>query len=291
MVTPLGIVKEAYRIGTQEGPRALASAIGRFYRHNLRRYVDPGYWRGRVKDELVVTCRGESVTFDTTTPVAKEWFYPRYVDGRLHEPALTERLLDLLDGDDVFYDIGANVGYFTLFASEICADGHVHAFELDPRYVEVIEASLRRNGTSATVVQRAVSDESDATVSYADEIIPRITTDRETTRTARTITIDEYRDANPTPTVMKIDVEGFEYHALRGARETLERPELGTLFVEVHPDRLRQYGHDESDVFDLLTEAGFDCYAFDDHRSADSASRRELHPEEIAGNTMLECHR
>ena len=287
----LELVKNAYQIGSREGPRALVSAIRRFYRYNVQRYFDSRYWKGQFKDQLVVTCRGESVTFDTTTPVAKEWFYPRYVDGRLHEPALTDRLLDLLDGDDVFYDIGANVGYFTLFASEVCADGKVYAFELDPRYVEVIEASLRRNETSAIVVQRAVSDESDATVSYADEIIPRITTDRSATRTARTITIDEYRGDNPAPTVMKIDIEGFEYHALRGACETLKRPELKTLFVEVHPDRLREYGHDESDVVDLLTEAGFDCYAFDDHRRADSTSRRELHPEAIAGNTMLECRR
>jgi len=47
---------------------------------------------------------------------------------------------------------------------------------------------------------------------------------------------DEYIDRHnmDIPTVMKIDVEGYEHKVLRGLSNTLQRPECRTLFIELH---------------------------------------------------------
>lgn len=289
------LLGRAYEIGRRDGLRALASATRWYLRYHVLPGSQPVHWRGRSKDRLEVECEDVSVTFDTTGRIAKEWFYPGQIDGRLHEPALVRRLVEALDRESVFYDVGANVGYFTVLASEVCIDGEVHSFELDSKFVEAIEASLRRNGTDAEIVQRAVSNESGRTVTYTDTTVPGITTgegeEEGETKTVETITVDEYRESNPTPNVMKIDVEGFEYEVLQGARDTLGRPELKTLFLEVHPEKLRHFGHDKREILSLLDDAGFECKLLDDHRGSDSPVRRDADPDEIEGNTMLECHR
>ena len=80
-----------------------------------------------------------SVRFDTSSRTAKDWFYPRYLDGTLHETKITKKIVETLSEDSVFYDIGANIGYYTIFASEVCSkgEGEVHSFEIDPNFIQL----------------------------------------------------------------------------------------------------------------------------------------------------------
>ena len=55
---------------------------------------------------------------------------------------------------------------------------------------------------------------------------------------------------------MKIDVEGAEMKVLRGG-ENLLREHLPTLFLEVHPKKLRRIGSSAEEVYDLLRDAGY----------------------------------
>jgi hypothetical protein len=58
---------------------------------------------------------------------------------------------------------------------------------------------------------------------------------------------------SPDPTLVKIDIEGFELDALKGARQLLScsRP---TLLVEIHPPQLALSGGSEDEIFTLLRE-------------------------------------
>lgn len=58
------------------------------------------------------------------------------------------------------------------------------------------------------------------------------------------------------PDLVKIDVEGYELEVLLGARNTLERHHP-PLFLELHPDRLRQLGHSPAEVVRLLEGLGY----------------------------------
>jgi FkbM family methyltransferase len=58
------------------------------------------------------------------------------------------------------------------------------------------------------------------------------------------------------PDLVKIDVEGYELEVLSGARDTLAR-HRPLLFLEVHPDRLRQLGHALAEVVRMLESLGY----------------------------------
>jgi hypothetical protein len=70
-------------------------------------------------------------------------------------------------------------------------------------------------------------------------------------------TLDDVREEQAfRPDVMKVDVEGYEIFALRGARRILgeDRP---LLFLEAHPRRLQELGGSMKELWELLANAGY----------------------------------
>lgn len=289
MSTPTRLFSRAYRVGSQEGLAELHSSVTWFV---CNRMFDRNFWRGQFTDELEVECNGVTATFDTTTDIAKQFFYPRYIDGELHEPTLTKRLTDVLARDSVFYDIGANVGYFTVFAARVCTEGAVHAFELDEKFIESIEQSLERNRNTAPVqlVRKAVTAATGETASYSNDDVPTIGGDSAESSRTETVALEDYVESRPPPDVLKIDVEGYEYEVLAGATETLTSTPPHTLFVEMHPDRLASYGRSTEAVLSLLDECGYTCGRLDDHRRGESEPT-EPTSDTIDENVVLQCTR
>ena len=145
---------------------------------------------------------------------------------------------------DIVFDIGANVGFYTLLASTLTGpNGHVFAFEPVPSNVSFMQAHLRLNRvTNVTVIEEAVSDSS-GVASFADG------SSRCTGHLAleggyqvRTVSLDELVSSRklPVPDCMKIDVEGAEMLVLSGARSLL-RDAHPVIFLATHsPDLHKQ---------------------------------------------------
>jgi len=149
-----------------------------------------------------------------------------------------------------FYDLGANIGFFSLLAARIVGNaGRVVSFEADPE----IAARLRENAEHnhfmhVTVEQLAVWSKS-GTVTFA-----RIDAGKSTDRgqghvtsehsvgeliSVEAVALDEYCRTVPAPDFVKCDVEGAEIEVLRGARELLteKRP---VFLCELHSEENRQ---------------------------------------------------
>ena len=142
---------------------------------------------------------------------------------------------ELLGDGDVFYDVGANVGFFTLLAGRVVGPtGHVYAFEPLPENLGYLRRHVDLNGCeNVTVVAAAVSDrcgragfggeKSKAKLMEAGPI------------DVETVALDELWDAGRlrSPAVVKMDVEGGELSALRGMRRLLAatRPHV---LIEFH---------------------------------------------------------
>ena len=181
------------------------------------------------------------------------------------ERSIVENLLTALDSDDIFYDIGANVGTYTCFAAAELGPDRTVAFEPEPENADRLRENLELNDLGAEIIQVALSD-TDGTVDLAltgDEAGEGehaiATGDDERTlevETARGDSIIEERGL-PKPTVIKIDVEGAELSVLRGLRETLHE-NCRLLYVEVHTEKIRDFGGEASDVETLLTDVGFE---------------------------------
>jgi FkbM family methyltransferase len=153
------------------------------------------------------------------------------------------QLLQFLKEGDVFFDLGAHVGFFTLLASHFVGDqGRVVAFEPNPDNIKYlkkhIEWNKRRN---ITVFEAAIGDRN-CLVSFDPS--PRSAMGSicsAGSMTVQMLSLDYlYEAANiPAPQIIKIDIEGAECMALKGAQELISecRP---VIFVSSHGSELHQ---------------------------------------------------
>lgn len=159
----------------------------------------------------------------------------------------------VLEGSVVF-DVGANVGFYTLLASVLVGGrGRVFAFEPLPRNLGYLKKHLEINGiNNVSVIEGAVSD-CDGVANFDEgpnHAMGRLAPGGRLA--VRTVSLDEMmrRGELPSPDCMKIDVEGGEMLVLSGAKVLLEnsRP---TVFLATHGRGLHQQ------CCELLTSFGY----------------------------------
>jgi FkbM family methyltransferase len=146
----------------------------------------------------------------------------------------------------VCFDLGANVGYYTLLLSVLAGPrGRVFAFEPLPRNLEYLRRHLALNRTlNATVIEAAVADRSGTVRFEEDASTSKGRIGSQGTLEVQAIALDEWIDAGkiPQPSLLKIDIEGAELSALQGARKALARTHpvifLSTHSGKVHTDCL-----------------------------------------------------
>jgi FkbM family methyltransferase len=168
------------------------------------------------------------------------------------EVSVQEAMRRLLAEGDVFYDVGANVGFFALLGTRFVGPrGRVYAFEPVPENAEAIRANAELNALdNVTVVEKAIGAAAgrdrlllveDLSWSHLESLgwHPRT----ESAVEVDVVAIDDLvRDgAIEPPALVKIDVEGSEVAVLEGMRETIERHrpaivcelhDTGQVFVE-----------------------------------------------------------
>jgi len=154
-----------------------------------------------------------------------------------------KKLQQFLKEGDVFFDLGAHVGFFTLLASHFVGDqGRVVAFEPNPDNIKYlkkhIEWNKRRN---ITVFEAAIGDRN-CLVSFDPCRRSAMGSICSTgSMTVQMLSLDYlYEAANiPAPQIIKIDIEGSECMALKGAQKLISecRP---VIFVSSHGGELHQ---------------------------------------------------
>jgi FkbM family methyltransferase len=170
----------------------------------------------------------------------------------------------LRNGGD-FFDVGANFGLVT-FGTVSLVQGsgtRFHLFEANPHIVPILERSAREwPGESFSIVHCCVSDEP----GVSHHLVPDeswghglIADHGEPVSNLR---LDDYiaeRRIERIP-FLKLDIEGWEIHALEGARQALAAGRVEAAFIEVAPDALRRAGSEARDLLGLLASLGFDVY-------------------------------
>jgi FkbM family methyltransferase len=175
---------------------------------------------------------GAGLQFDATG------LAPGFVLGTtdpLEQEALTRYLLP----GGVFYDIGANVGFFCVLAARLVGDhGKVYAFEPHPKYAARLRANAAANGfTWVEVVEAAASDaDGETTLNLEGLSCPSIAFGAAGQGVrVPTVTVDRLireRGFRP-PRYVVIDAEGAEMRVLSGMLDTL-RTHRPVVLTEVH---------------------------------------------------------
>ena len=148
--------------------------------------------------------------------------------------------------NDVVYDIGAHVGFYTLLASMLVGDGRVYAFEPLPSNIAILKKHIVLNKlTNVTVIEAAVSDKEGKTFFKEGESSTTGTiSEKNGSFAVQEVFIDkliETQNILP-PRILKIDVEGTELSVLQGARRTL-RQYKPIIFLATHSQKLYQECH------------------------------------------------
>lgn len=159
------------------------------------------------------------------------------------EPEVQDALQRYLRPGMTFYDLGANIGFFSLLAARLVGEqGRVIAFEADPEIAARLREHVERNEfRCVTVKERAVW--SKASKVFFERVDPATSPDRglghvvnvasANTIEIEAVTIDDFAGTSPAPDFIKCDVEGAEVEVFRGAQRLLTERRPGIL-CEIH---------------------------------------------------------
>lgn len=170
-------------------------------------------------------------------------------------------MMKVLKNDDVFYDVGSSVGLMSIIAAKCLPNGKVVSFEPDKENLKCLHENYSINKlNNYKSLNLAVGDKKDILKLYTSgsngyspslkkvngiDSFVEIAVD----------TIDNLinKEKLPFPTVIKIDIEGAEFMALKGMKNLLSselRPRV--IFVELHPEFLPAFNTTTDQILEYL---------------------------------------
>lgn len=182
-----------------------------------------------------------------------------FLTGTYESPETVNEFVSWLNPRTVFYDLGANAGYYSLIAARYISKGAVFAFEPVPAHRTLMEEHLKRN----TGKFHAVIKLFPFAVTSSRQMLHFSNTKAEGASYIKQgkkdlhvqgISLDEFvAEGHPPPDIIKIDVEGAELDVLKGSLEILNkyRPRLLLATHDSHLPGVRQ------DCIDLLHQLGY----------------------------------
>jgi FkbM family methyltransferase len=187
--------------------------------------------------------------------------------GRSYEPDETALLNRILKPGMVFFDIGANIGYFTTLAARLVGPtGRVLAAEPDPDNFRLLEHNVRENRLDNVVLFNcalgAQAGEASLFRSTWNNGDHRLYTDGYAYRDSVTVPVRTYDDLLSTSNLdrvdaVKMDVQGYEHHVLAGMDSTLSSGRDLLMLTEFWPQGIEHSGGSSLGFWERLAEAGF----------------------------------
>lgn len=164
--------------------------------------------------------------------------------SRSYEPHVTKLIKNILKMDDVFLDIGANLGYFTMLASSIVKEqGKVIAFEPNPQNLQLIYSSIQENhAKNIDVYPFAASNHKNilrfVTVGSNGGIVTEHALAQQYNFLVQSVILDTMLKNEPAINLIKMDVEAHEPYALAGMINLIKQHKP-KLITEFHPWALK----------------------------------------------------
>ena len=205
------------------------------------------------------------------------------------EPSETAAFLAHLREGMCVFDVGANIGYYTLLAArEVGPSGRVYAFEPEPHNFELLTRNVSENRfMNVRLVNAGVSNRAGAVRLHLDDAnFGAHSFDAGSVRTSsgrsvevQTVRLDDFADearAFEAGVLVKVDVQGAEALVVEGGCRLLALPRI-TALMEIWPEALAR---GQADAARLLADLESLSFRFEDVE-APEAERRPLCPADI----------
>jgi FkbM family methyltransferase len=191
--------------------------------------------------------------------------------GGFYEQLELDIFISVAAESSMVADVGGNIGVFACLAASQMTDGKVVSFEPVASNVAYLRRNLELNGFTerVEVVEQAVSDGIGIAPIYIADSIGTHSLASANAQSERRIdvsvtTLDDWFGQRKID-LLKIDVEGFDGHVIRGAKRTLAR-DRPTLFVEFTPQTLAAADVDPAEMLATIFELYDEAFLIDEPR-------------------------
>jgi len=222
------------------------------------------FWWARPKSGILpVELAGVKASFYVQTP--DELRILESAGGAGGEGQVVTQVLKFLRPGDVVFDIGANVGLYTVLLSKTVGNsGRVFSFEPEPRTCEHLQDNLTLNEAgNVKWYRKALGERTGQAFLFTGSVIGggSLVSQQGGGHAEQVVEIaqgDELvaTEKLPTPRAVKIDVEGYEHAVIQGLRHTLSEPACEMICCEIHPSMLPA-GVTPGAVLSLVDTLGF----------------------------------
>ncbi|MFF3922074.1 FkbM family methyltransferase [Paenibacillus lactis] len=228
---------------------------------------------------------------------------PLLVSTGIFEAPLTKFFLTNVKPGNVVVDIGTNVGYFTVLASKLVGDqGRVIGFEANPELVLNVKDNLAMNWTTEntkiinkavysqnTVLNFRTSEKFHAYSSIHEKPKDENLVDNYSLIEVNAVTLDSELQDIEFIDLLKIDIEGGEYHAFLGMMGLIERKRIKRITFEWNRPMLG----DEAEKFlrlisDILNRLSGRLYLIDQEGNTDPTTLKEISSVEFYPFALIE---
>lgn len=259
----------------------MASILYRGVRYLIRRMwnlVNPRaiawrYIKKRYPNKPIITKLGKDL---------KVRIYPYDVIGKdiyikkMFEKAESNFVMKFLKPGMVFFDVGANLGQYTLLAANrVGINGQVHSFEPNNRMFAELQFNVRLNNLSdiCRLNQLALSDVNGqgmlSKYEAGAEVYGSLGNHKRWESTIigyehiKTATLDSYVEEQSIDHVdlIKMDIEGAELLALKGSATLLSRDDGPVVLVELADINTVGFGYKAVEVWDYLESCGYQMFS------------------------------
>jgi FkbM family methyltransferase len=188
-----------------------------------------------------------------------------------YEPVETKLVQGILKEGDVFIDVGANIGWYTVIGSKLVGEtGKVVAFEPDPTNFDMLRKNVEANRLKGVVLEeKGLSSAPGSFKLFLDrKNLGRhsmvLHYEEKHYVDVETVRFDDYWKDQGDIRLVKIDTEGAEGMILDGMMKTLEKHKRLELILELAPQRLACCGYDADKMLEGLYRLGFKASHIDE---------------------------